>query len=195
VPEHGTLDGFTGKDVKGKDFDFASLKNKVVLIVNSAAKCGYTKDGYTNMTAIHDKLRDRGFEVLAFPCNQFGGQEPGTPEEITEFVCERFKGKFPLMEKADVNGEHEQPIYTWLKKSFPGDITWNFAAKFVVNHHGVPIARFETEGWDVIEAKIVEALNERDEEAVAEPAEEGAVAAAADEKAAAPAAEAPAKAE
>ncbi len=157
-PEDGTLYDLPLKDPKGNDFDTETLKNKVVLIVNTASKCGYTKGGYTAMSSIHDKYKDQGFTVLAFPCNQFGAQEPGTPEEIKEFVCERFKGNFPIMQKADVNGDEEQPVYKWLKKSFPGDITWNFAAKFLISREGVPIARFEKESWETIDERIGEVI-------------------------------------
>ncbi|OQS04125.1 glutathione peroxidase [Thraustotheca clavata] len=87
------------------------------------------------------KLRARGLEILAFPCNQFGGQEPGTSEEILAFVA-KFGVTFPLFEKADVNGDDTQEVYKFLKAHLPGDITWNFA-KFLVDCHGQPVKRYD----------------------------------------------------
>eukprot|EP00478_Filoreta_tenera_P001266 GABV01001284.1.p2 GENE.GABV01001284.1~~GABV01001284.1.p2 ORF type:complete len:179 (+),score=58.72 GABV01001284.1:262-798(+) len=114
------------------------------------------------MTKLYDELHDQGFLIHAFPCNQFGGQEPGTHEEIKQFVRERYNGQFDLFSKIKVNGANTHPIYEWLKKSFPGDLSWNFAGKFIINKQGIPVARFQWEEWDVIRARIVEELNAPD---------------------------------
>ena len=147
-----------GKDLLGNDFDYSALQGKVALLVNVACDCGYTKSSYTAMSAMYDELKDQNFVVLGYPSNQFGAQESRSPEEIMEFTKEKYNVSFPLLAKADVNGAEEQPVYTWLKKSLPGDITWNFATKFLVNHQGIPIARFEKESWDVIKQAVLEAL-------------------------------------
>jgi len=122
--------------------------------VNVACDCGYTKSGYTNMVEMHRKYRDQGFEVLAFPSNQFGQQESRPENEIKEYVKAKYGVEFPLFSKIEVNGENTHPLYQWLKKSLPGDITWNFAAKFIVNHEGIPVERLETEPWSMISNKI-----------------------------------------
>lgn len=160
APEFGTLWEMKGKDILGNDFDFSQLEGKVALLVNVACDCGYTKSGYTAMSAMYDELKDEGFVVLGFPSNQFGGQESRAPEEIVAFTKEKYDVNFPLLAKADVNGDEEQPVYTWLKKSFPGDVTWNFASKFLVNAQGIPIARFEKESWDTVKQAVVEALKD-----------------------------------
>jgi len=99
--------------------------------------------------------------VLAFPCNQFGGQEPWPEAEIKKFV-EQFKVEFPMFSKADVNGDNTSNVYKFLKGVFPGDITWNFASKFLVNHAGIPIRRFDkSDSTEMIEEALVEALADR----------------------------------
>jgi glutathione peroxidase len=114
------------------------------------------------MTKLYDELHEQGFLIHAFPCNQFGGQEPGTHEEIKSFVRDRYNGQFDLFSKIKVNGPDTHPIYEWLKKSFPGDLSWNFAAKFIINKQGIPVARFQWEDWEIIRARIVEELNAPD---------------------------------
>lgn len=104
------------------------------------------------------ELGERGLNVMAFPCNQFGAQEPGTEAEIKTFVTSKFGVTFPMFGKIDINGDNTHPVYTYLKKCFPGDITWNFATKFLVNQAGVPIARFEKESWEDIESTVKELL-------------------------------------
>ncbi|KAF9565356.1 glutathione peroxidase-like protein [Agrocybe pediades] len=123
----------------GKTFDFAALKGKVVLIVNVASKCGYTAQ-YKGLQALYAKYKDQGFEILAFPCNQFGGQEPEDDAGIAVF-CERNHGvTFPLMKKSDVNGDTTNEVYKWLKNETLGvsgivDVKWNFE-KFLINKEG-----------------------------------------------------------
>jgi len=106
---------------------------------------------------------------MGFPCNQFGGQEPGTNAEIKQTV--RDMGiTFPLFARIDVNGPKESPIYTFLKKCFPGDITWNFSSKWIINRAGVPVRRFESEGWKDIETCIAALLKDPNPAAAAAPA-------------------------
>ncbi len=107
------------QDSQGKDLSLKDYQGKVLLIVNTASKCGFTKQ-YAGLQALYEKYRDRGFEILAFPCNQFGHQEPGPNQEIQNFCTDLFSVTFPVMGKIDVNGEGESPLYTDLKKSQGG---------------------------------------------------------------------------
>ena len=134
--------------VRALDGSPASLhdyEGKVLLIVNVASKCGLTPQ-YTGLEQLHEKFADRGFAVLGFPCNQFGGQEPGTAEEIETFCSATYGVTFPLFEKIDVNGDDRHPLYETLTQladdsGHTGDIRWNFE-KFLVNRSGTPTARF-----------------------------------------------------
>jgi glutathione peroxidase len=133
------------KDIDGKDTTLAAYKGKAVLIVNVASRCGYTKQ-YTGLEALFQKYKDQGFVVLGFPCNQFGGQEPGTNEEIKEFCSSKFSVTFPLFDKLEVNGANRHPLYVTLAgkdSPFPGDIKWNFN-KFLVGKDGKILNRFES---------------------------------------------------
>jgi glutathione peroxidase len=118
---------------------------KSLLIVNTASQCGYTPQ-YQGLEALYQKYRDRGLVILGFPCNQFGGQEPGTNEEIVEFCTINYKISFPLFSKIDVNGERAHPLYQYLTDNAPGllgtkKIKWNFT-KFFVSKDGTVIRRF-----------------------------------------------------
>uniref|UniRef100_A0A166JBC9 Glutathione peroxidase n=1 Tax=Daucus carota subsp. sativus TaxID=79200 RepID=A0A166JBC9_DAUCS len=93
---------FTVKDAKGNDIELSKYKGKVLLIVNVASQCGLTTSNYTELAELYQKYKDQGLEILAFPCNQFNGQEPGTDEEITNFVCTRFKAEYPIFSKSDI---------------------------------------------------------------------------------------------
>lgn len=122
-----------------------NYKDKVLLIVNVASKCGFTPQ-YDGLQALKTKYQDKGFEILAFPCNQFGAQEPGTNEEIQNFCTDRFGVTFPVMDKVDVNGDNAHPLYQHLKAQKPGllgseGIKWNFT-KFLVNKNGEVIDRY-----------------------------------------------------
>ncbi|MFA6961863.1 MAG: glutathione peroxidase [Opitutaceae bacterium] len=135
----------TVKDIKGADTSLATYRGKVLLIVNVASKCGYTKQ-YTGLEALYAKYKDQGLVVLGFPCNQFGGQEPGTEEEIATFCSAKFDVKFPLFSKIEVNGSGSHPLYTLLSgegAKFPGKIGWNFN-KFLIGRDGQIIARYES---------------------------------------------------
>ena len=133
------------KDIDGKDVTLADCKGKALLIVNVASKCGYTKQ-YAGLEALYQKHKDQGLVVLGFPCNQFGGQEPGTNEEIKEFCSTKFNVTFPLFDKIDVNGKDRAPLYKLLAgegSPFPGNIKWNFN-KFLIGRDGKILQRFES---------------------------------------------------
>jgi len=137
---------FHVKDIDGKDVDLARYKGSVLLIVNTASQCGYTPQ-YKEMEAIYEKYKDKGFEVLAFPANEFGKQEPGTNEQIKDFCSTRYKVSFPLFSKIVVKGKGIDPLYEYLTSDktnpkFSGTIPWNFT-KFLVNRKGEVIARFQ----------------------------------------------------
>ncbi|CAK9184609.1 unnamed protein product [Ilex paraguariensis] len=136
---------YKGKDARGTDVDLSIYKGKVLLIVNVASQCGLTNSNYTELTKLYEKYKDQGLEILAFPCNQFGAQEPGSNEEIQQFACTRFKAEYPIFDKVDVNGSNTTPIYKFLKSSkgglFGDDIKWNFS-KFLVNKEGHVVDRY-----------------------------------------------------
>lgn len=142
----------------GTRTDFSQFKGKVVLVVNVASNCGFTPQ-YAGLEALYEKFRDRGFEVLGVPCNQFAGQEPGTDSDIAEFCERNFGVTFPLTAKADVRGRNQHPLYTELTKFktglLPGLVKWNFE-KFLVNRDGEVVARFaptvEPDSAEVIDA-------------------------------------------
>lgn len=132
------------QDSQGRDLCLKDYQGKVLLIVNTASKCGFTKQ-YAGLQDLYEKYRDRGLEILAFPCNQFGHQEPGSNQEIQNFCTDMFSVTFPVMAKIDVNGEGESPLYRDLKKSqgglFGSAIKWNFT-KFLVDREGKVVGRF-----------------------------------------------------
>ncbi|XP_058214085.1 probable glutathione peroxidase 2 isoform X1 [Rhododendron vialii] len=136
---------FTVKDIRGNSVPLRSYKWKVLLVVNVASKCGLTQSNYKELNMLYEKYRDQGFEILAFPCNQFGWQEPGTNKEIQETACTMFKAEFPIFEKIEVNGENAAPIFKFLKSEkgglFGDDIKWNFT-KFLVNKEGKVVERY-----------------------------------------------------
>ncbi len=136
---------FTMKSITGKDVNLADYKGKVLLVVNVASKCGLTKQ-YAPLEDLHEKLADKGLAVLGFPCNQFGGQEPGTEAEIAEFCAATYNVKFPMFSKVEVNGPGAAPLYKHLtaldtQPKGKGDIKWNFE-KFVIGKNGEVVARF-----------------------------------------------------
>ena len=134
---------FTVKDDAGKDVSLAEYKGKVLLIVNTATRCGFTPQ-YKDMEPLYQKYHAQGFEILDFPCNQFGQQAPGTIQEIHSFCTANFDIHFPQFDKIDVNGENAHPLYTWLKaQAGGGDIKWNFS-KFLVGRDGKVIKRYES---------------------------------------------------
>lgn len=131
-------------DAAGKETSLKAYEGKVVLIVNVASKCGLTPQ-YEALEALYRKHKDAGLVVIGFPCNDFGGQEPGTIEEIQTFCRLKFKVDFPLMAKISVKGDGQHPLYAALtgpQGAFPGDVAWNFG-KFLIGRDGKPLARFE----------------------------------------------------
>ncbi|XP_008238855.1 PREDICTED: probable phospholipid hydroperoxide glutathione peroxidase [Prunus mume] len=140
-----SIHDFTVKDAKGKDVDLSIYKGKVLLIVNVASQCGLTNSNYTELSQLYEKYKNQGLEILAFPCNQFGAQEPGSNDEIVEFACTRFKAEYPIFDKVDVNGDTAAPIYKFLKSSkgglFGDSIKWNFS-KFLVDKEGNVVDRY-----------------------------------------------------
>lgn len=136
---------FQVKDIQGNNVDLSRYKGEVTLIVNTASKCGFTKQ-YEGLETLQKDLHSRGFNVLAFPCNQFGKQEPGDAEEIQSFCKTNFNTTMPLFEKIDVNGVNAHPLYRYLKAEKPGllgseAIKWNFT-KFLVNRDGKVVKRY-----------------------------------------------------
>ena len=131
--------------LEGEPADLSEYKGKALLVVNVASKCGLTPQ-YTGLQELHEKYAGRGFEVLGFPCNQFMGQEPGTPDEIREFCDTNYGVTFPLFEKIDVNGANRHEVYDELTETADadgeaGDVKWNFE-KFLVAPDGKVVARF-----------------------------------------------------
>ena len=140
-----TIADFTATLPNGESVSLADKSGKVLLVVNTASKCGFTPQ-YDGLEALWRKYRERGFEVVAFPCNQFGGQEPGNAEEIESFCKVNFGVSFPLMAKIEVNGDAATPLYSWLKAEAPGvlgtqRIKWNFT-KFLSGRDGKVFRRF-----------------------------------------------------
>lgn len=132
--------------LNGKDAPLASYKGKVVLVVNVASRCGFTPQ-YTALEAIYEKYKDQGFVIIGFPANNFGGQEPGTNEEIAKFCTGKYNVTFPVYGKISVKGDDQAPLYSYLTKeanpSVAGDIKWNFT-KFLVDRNGKVVQRFES---------------------------------------------------
>lgn len=140
-----TITDFTATLPNGESASLADKAGKVLLVVNTASKCGFTPQ-YEGLEALWRKYRDRGFEVIAFPCNQFGGQEPGNAEEIASFCSLNYDVSFPVMGKIEVNGEGATPLYRWLKEQAPGvlgtqRIKWNFT-KFMIGRDGKVVRRY-----------------------------------------------------
>jgi glutathione peroxidase len=134
------------KTIDGQDVKLDQYKGKVLLVVNTASQCGYTPQ-YQGMQAVYEKYKEQGLEVLAFPANEFGGQEPGSNDEIKTFCTMKYRTTFPLFAKIVVAGEGKHPLYQYLtaketNPKFAGDIPWNFT-KFLVGRDGQVIARFE----------------------------------------------------
>ncbi len=136
---------YKAKDVNGKEVELSDYKGKVVLVVNTASDCGFTPQ-YEGLQDLYKKYKDDGLEILAFPCNQFGGQEKGDEGAIKEFCDLRFNISFPLFSKIEVNGENTHPLYDYLKNEKKGllgstKIKWNFT-KFLIDKDGNPVDRF-----------------------------------------------------
>ncbi|MEW5879209.1 MAG: glutathione peroxidase [Pseudomonadota bacterium] len=140
-----TVYDFSAKTLDGKPKKLADFKGKVLLIVNTASRCGFTPQ-YKGLEALYRRFAKRGFVVLGFPCNQFGAQEPGSESEIAEFCETNYGVTFPLFAKVDVNGENAHPLFKYLTSAKPGllgseAIKWNFT-KFLIGRDGKVIARY-----------------------------------------------------
>lgn len=155
-----TLHDFSAKTIEGTERSLKDYAGKVALVVNVASQCGLTPQ-YGGLEELYDTFEDRGFVVLGFPCNQFGGQEPGTEGEIKTFCETTFGVRFPMFAKIDVNGPHRHPLYAFLTgeptaPDGPGDVLWNFA-KFLVDRQGKVVARFSPRTAPVSE-EVVSAI-------------------------------------
>ena len=140
-----TIADFTVTTNRGEELNLAEKKGKVLLVVNTASKCGFTPQ-YDGLEKLYQQFKDDQFEVLGFPCNQFGAQEPGSPDEIAEFCKVNFGVTFPLMEKVDVNGDDASPLFDWMKAEAPGlmgskAVKWNFT-KFLIDREGNVVKRY-----------------------------------------------------
>jgi glutathione peroxidase len=156
-----TIADFTVTTNRGEELDLASKKGKVLLVVNTASKCGFTPQ-YDGLEKLYQDFKDRDFEVLGFPCNQFGAQEPGNAEEIEEFCKVNFGVTFPLMQKVDVNGPDASPLFDWMKKEQRGimgtsAIKWNFT-KFLIDREGNVVKRYGSNDTPARIAKDIEKL-------------------------------------
>ena len=138
----GTIYDFTLNDIDGKPVSLSQFRGKALLVVNTASLCGNTPQ-YADLQTMYDRYRARGFEVLAFPANNFGKQEPGTNEEIKGFCLTKYSLTFPLFSKISVKGADKHPLYRYLTEqtSFPGEVEWNFQ-KYLVDRNGNVIARY-----------------------------------------------------
>ena len=137
---------FTVNDINGQPVNLSKYKGKVLLIVNTASKCGFTPQ-YEGLEKIHEKYADQGLAVLGFPCNDFGGQDPGTEEQIKTFCTTKYNVKFDMFSKVVVKGDKKTPVYDFLiskdtNPQFGGPITWNFN-KFLIDREGRIVARFD----------------------------------------------------
>lgn len=140
-----TIADFTVTTNRGEPLNLAEKQGKVLLVVNTASKCGFTPQ-YDGLEKLFQTYQDRGFEVLGFPCNQFGNQEPGNAEEIEQFCKLNFGVSFPLMQKIDVNGDDASPLFDWMKGEAKGlfgstSIKWNFT-KFLIDRGGKVVRRY-----------------------------------------------------
>ncbi|MBQ9551564.1 MAG: glutathione peroxidase [Clostridia bacterium] len=149
---------FTVTDNKGSEVSLETYRGKVLLIVNTATRCGFTPQ-YDGLEKLYETYADQGFEILDFPCNQFAFQAPGSDEEINSFCTLRFNTKFPRFAKIKVNGRDEAPLYTFLKSQASGRIKWNFT-KFLIGRDGSVAARFApTDTPESLEQAIQAELN------------------------------------
>ena len=152
---------FSAQDIQGNNKDLVDYKGKVMLIVNTASKCGFTPQ-YEGLENIYKDLKGQGLEILGFPCNQFGQQEKGSDTEIAGFCMKNYGVSFPMFSKVDVNGDNAHPLYDYLKKQSPGilgskGIKWNFT-KFLVGRDGQVIKRFASTTKPKDIAKDIKAL-------------------------------------
>ena len=152
------LSEFSVKDIDGSEVDLVSYKGKVILIVNVASACGFTPQ-YEGLQDLFERYKDKGLEILAFPCNQFGSQEPGSNEQIKTFCEDKYSVSFKLFDKVDVIGEHASPLFNYLNEVAGRDIKWNFT-KFLFDQNGNFIKGFGSmKTPKMIEENIIELVN------------------------------------
>ena len=140
-----TIYSFSAKDIKGQEVSMDDYRGKVLLIVNTASKCGFTPQ-FEGLQSLHDELGERGFEVLGFPCNQFMNQDPGNDDAISQFCSLNYGVSFPMFAKIEVNGDGTHPLFRFLKREAKGlmsseKVKWNFT-KFLVNRDGQVVRRY-----------------------------------------------------
>ena len=149
---------FSVKDIDGSEVDLSSYKGKVILIVNVASACGFTPQ-YEGLQDLFERYKDKGLVILAFPCNQFGSQEPGSNEQIKTFCEDKYSVSFKLFDKVDVIGEHASPLFNYLNEVAGRDIKWNFT-KFLFDQNGNFIKGFGSmKTPKMIEENIIELVN------------------------------------
>jgi glutathione peroxidase len=137
---------FNAMSIQGKEIGMDTYKGKVVVVVNTASKCGFTPQ-YKGLESLYQRYKEKGLVILGFPCNQFGNQEPGSEKEISEGCLINYGVSFPMFSKITVNGDNAHPIYKYLKNKLPGflgkSIKWNFS-KFLIDANGTPVKRFSS---------------------------------------------------
>ena len=149
---------FSVKDIDGSEVDLSSYKGKVILIVNVASACGFTPQ-YEGLQDLFERYKDKGLEILAFPCNQFGSQEPGSNDQIKTFCADKYNISFKLFDKVDVIGEHASPLFNYLNQVAGRDIKWNFT-KFLFDQNGNFIKGYGSmKTPKMIEENIIELVN------------------------------------
>ena len=149
---------FSVKDIDGSEVDLSSYKGKVILIVNVASACGFTPQ-YEGLQDLFERYKDKGLEILAFPCNQFGSQEPGSNDQIKTFCADKYNISFKLFDKVDVIGEHASPLFNYLNEVAGRDIKWNFT-KFLFDQNGNFIKGYGSmKTPKMIEENIIELVN------------------------------------
>ncbi|MEM7700407.1 MAG: glutathione peroxidase [Pseudomonadota bacterium] len=156
-----TIADFTVTTNRGEELDLAAKKGTVLLVVNTASKCGFTPQ-YDGLEKLYQNFKDEDFEVLGFPCNQFGAQEPGNADEIAEFCKVNFGVTFPLMQKIEVNGPDASPLFDWMKSEAKGimgttAIKWNFT-KFLIDREGKVVKRYGSNDTPARIAKDIQKL-------------------------------------
>jgi glutathione peroxidase-family protein len=147
---------YSAKTIDGESIRLSKYEGKVLLIVNVASECGYTPQ-YAGLEELYKKYQDKGFEILAFPCNQFNGQEPGTNTKIKEFCSSKYGVTFPLFSKIEVNGDEALPLYQFLTGHNENPVRWNFE-KFLVDQNGMIVQRFRTKTEPKDIAPVIEKL-------------------------------------
>ncbi len=156
-----TVYDFSAKSLSGEEIPLSKFRGKALLIVNTASRCGFTPQ-YSGLEKLHKTYGASGFEVLGFPCNQFGSQEPGNAEQIASFCSLRYGVTFPMFAKVDVNGRHAHPLFRFLKHAIPGTlgfegVKWNFT-KFLTDRNGAPVERYAPRTKPEELRKSIEAL-------------------------------------